>query len=75
MVAAQKRKLWSNQDMAEAVEYVASGKGLRKAARSYNVPIETLRRRVNGTVNLECRPGPATVFTVEEEKKIGSLFN
>ncbi len=33
MAAAQKRKLWSDQAMAEAVECVASGKELREAAR------------------------------------------
>lgn len=36
----------------------------------YNVPVETLRRRVNGTVALECRPGPATVLTPEEEARL-----
>ncbi len=67
MAAAQKRKLWSDH---EAVEGVASGKELREAARLYNVPVETLLRRVNGTVKLECRPGPATVFTAEEEDQL-----
>lgn len=41
----QKRKLWSNESMAAAVEFVRDGKGLREASRLYNVPIETLRRR------------------------------
>lgn len=38
---------------------------LCEAARLYNVPVETLRRRTNG---LECKPGPSTVLTSEEEK-------
>lgn len=54
--------------MKEAVAYVHSGKPLREAARHYNVPVETLRRRTNGTVTLECKPGPSTVLTCEEEK-------
>ena len=54
--------------MKEAVAYVQSGKPLREAARLYNVPVETLRRRTNGTVPLECKPGPSTVLTSEEEK-------
>ncbi len=70
MATFQKRKLWSDLAMVEAVECVASGKGLREAARLYNVPVETLRRRVNGTVMLDCRPGPATVFTKEEEDQL-----
>ena len=38
------------------------GMGLREAARSYNVPVETLRQRVNGNVAIDCRPGPETVL-------------
>ena len=64
----QKRKLWQEESMKEAVAYVQSGKPLREAARLYNVPVETLRRRTNGTVDLECKPGPCTVLTKEEEK-------
>lgn len=74
MPAAQKRKLWSDQAMAEAVEYIASGKGLRETSRLYNVPVETLRQLVNGTVSLECIPGPATVFTAEEEEKLAAYL-
>lgn len=69
MATAQKRKLWSDQAMTEAVERVTSGKKLRETARMYNVPVETLRR-VNGTVPLECRPGPPTVLTTEEEARL-----
>jgi len=32
---AQKRKLWSEQSMQEAVKGVTEGKGLREAARLY----------------------------------------
>ena len=70
MATAPKRKLWSDQAMSEAVDYVASGKGLREAARFYNVPVETLRRRVNGTVKVGCRPGPVTVLSADEEDRL-----
>ena len=49
------------------VKQVKSGMGLREAARLYNVPYESLRRRVNGTVGSDCRAGPPTVLTEEEE--------
>lgn len=65
-----KRKQWSSESMSEAVKSVEAGKGLREASRQYAVPVETLRRRVNGSVELECKPGPATVFTGEEEDEI-----
>lgn len=70
MACAKKRKLWSDESMHEAVDSVAEGKGLREAARMYNVPVETLRRRVNGTVGVDCKPGPATILTVEEEDEV-----
>ena len=64
---SQKRKLWSQESMEAAVQSVQEGMGLREASRLYNVPIETLRRRVTGKVELDCRPGPPTVLTQEEE--------
>ena len=62
-----KRKLWSVESMKEALDFVEGGGGLREAARAYNVPEETLRRRVTGTVSIDCRPDPETVHTKEEE--------
>ena len=56
--------------MLTAVKEVEDGTGLREAAGQYNVPIETLRRRVAGSVTLDCKPGPATVLTSEEESKL-----
>ena len=53
--------------MKEAVAFIQNGNPLRKAARLYNVPVETLIRRVNETVSLKCKPGPSTVLTKEEE--------
>ena len=70
MEARKTRKLWSDESMRAAVESVNQGKGLREAGRLYNVPVETLRRRVTGKVDLDCRPGPATILTKEEEERI-----
>ena len=69
-----KRRLWSDESMVAAVRSVEDGKGLRETARLYNVPVETLRRRVTGSVTLDCRPGPATVLTVEEESKLANYI-
>ena len=66
---ACKRKLWTEISMQAAVSCVLEeGKSLRDAARLYNVPVETLRRRVNGSVTMDCKPGPTTVLTKEEDK-------
>ena len=54
--------------MKEAVAYVQNGHGLREAARLYNVPVETLRRRTSGKVSMECKPGPSNILTKDEEK-------
>ena len=64
----QERKLWSEESMTAATNSVLHDKmTLREASRLYNVPFETLRRRVNGSVKAGCRPGPGTVLTEEEE--------
>ena len=59
------------ESMTAALRDVEDGtKGLREAARTYNVPVETLRRRAVGLVSLECRSGPSTVLTREEEEAL-----
>ena len=65
-----KRKLWTEESMTAAVEYVKTGHPLREGSRLYNVPVETLRRRVTGMVDLSCKPGPSTVLTPEEEEQL-----
>jgi len=68
---ASKRKLWSQESMEAATKSVVEyGKGVREAARLYNVPIETLRVNGTGAVPLGCHPGPHTVLSEEEESWI-----
>ena len=63
-----RRKMWSEESMVAATNSVLhDNKGVREASRLYNVPFETLRRRVKGIVQNGCRPGPATILTEEEE--------
>ena len=69
-----KRKQWSSESMEAAVKFVRDGMGLKEASRLYNLPVETLRRRVIGAVDIHCRPGPPTVLTEEEEKKLSDYI-
>ena len=50
------------------------GKGPRETARLYNLPVESLRRRVVGSVELDCRPGLPTVLTEEEEERLAAYL-
>ena len=43
---------------------------LREASRLYNIPFETLRRHVNGSVEPGCKPGSGTILTEEEEDQL-----
>ena len=47
---------------------------IREASRLYNVPFETLRRSVNGSVKPGSKPGPATVLTEAEEEHLASYL-
>ena len=62
------------QIIAAVDSVLKENKGLREAARLYNVPIETLRRCVNGSVKLDCKPGPAIVLTEEEEDRLAEYL-
>ena len=66
------RKQWSKESMAAALQNVREGMNVREAARLYNLPFETLRRRVVEKVPLECRSGPPTVLTPLEEDELAS---
>ena len=43
---------------------------VRGYGRHHGCIIETLRRRVTGRVDMDCRPGPSTVLTKSEEDEI-----
>ena len=43
---------------------------LREASRLYNIPFETLRRHVNGSVEPGCKPRSGTILTEEEEDQL-----
>ena len=58
--------------MAAALQDVKGGMSVREAAMLYNLPYETLRRRVVEKVDLECRSGPPTVLTEREEDELAS---
>ena len=49
-------------------------KGLREAAQMYNIPVETLRRHANGSVEAGCKPGPSTVLTDKEEDRLATYL-
>ena len=73
---AAKRKQWAADSMEGACNAVKNEQmGLREAARKYNVPVETLRRRTAGLVSLNCRPGPPPVLTTEEEARLSECCN
>lgn len=59
--------------MTAAIGMVEGGMGIREAARLYNIPYETLQRSTNHTVSIDCRPGPSTVLTDNEEEQL-ALF-
>ena len=75
MASEGKRKLWSEESMLAATSSVVQDNmSLREASRLYNVPFQTLRRRVNGSVKPGCKPEPGTVLSEEEEERLASYL-
>ena len=76
-MSPSKRKQWTPESMDAAVSYVKNeNSSLREAARLryINLPVETLRRRVTGSVEMGCKPGPPTVLTTEEEARLAKYL-
>ena len=68
----QKSKFWTEESMEAALNSIHhENKGLREAAR---IPVETLRRHANGSVEAGCKPGPSTVLTDEEEDRLATYL-
>ena len=62
---------WNMDSMKAALEAVkVDSKGLREASREFGVPVTTLKRRVDGLVEVDARPGPSTVLSKEEEDRL-----
>ena len=65
----RKRKQWVAESMEEACNAVKNERmSLQEASRKYNVRVETWR--TTGLVSLDCRLGPHTVLTSEEEARL-----
>ena len=68
-------KALDRRELASAINSnYREDKGLREAARIYNIPVETLIRHVNGSVEVGAKPGPASILTDEEEDTLASYI-
>jgi len=71
----QRRKTWYKESMVAATNSgLHDYRGLRKASRLNNVPYETPRRHITGSVEAGCKPGPSTVHTKGEEDRLASYL-
>ena len=69
------RTQWSVDSIKRAIDAVTrQHKGLRQAAREYGVPVTTLKRHVDCSLAPDCKPGPASTLTKEEEKLVNHIM-
>ena len=63
------RQNYTQEDLILAINAVRKDElSLREAQNMYNVPKDTIRRKVKDTNPTMKRPGPSSVLGVEEEK-------
>ena len=64
-------KNYSTEALDNAFQAVKDGMSVHGAAKRYQVPLTTLRDRVDGRVNIDCvSSGPPPLFTQEQESYI-----
>ena len=56
-------KLWRNESMVRAMEAVAQGQSVRRAAEEHGIPRSTLHDRIAGKVEHGSRSGPRKYLT------------
>ncbi len=71
---SEKRKTWANEQMEGALEAVAKGQSVSKAARDHGVPKTTLLDRTSGRVVHGVKPGPRPYLSPTEEKDLGTFL-
>ena len=68
-----KRKNWTEEQMARAIECAQSGTtSYNKAAEVHGVPKSTLKDRLSGRVEAGCLPGPRPYLQPSEEVELTS---
>ena len=72
MSANKRRKLWTDNNMIEAMEKVKEGMKVSVAGRICGVPRRTLDDRMKGRVRHGTCPGPSTALSKEEEDSLVS---
>ncbi|KAI4470841.1 tc5 transposase dna-binding domain [Holotrichia oblita] len=64
----KKIKNYSVEDMKQAISAVKCGASVSWASKEYKIPRITLLYKVKGKYDVECRMGPETTLTWDEEK-------
>jgi len=68
---ATKRKLWTDQQMVDAMEDVTANRlSANAAARKHGVPPSTLKDRLSGRVVHGSKPGPKPYLTTAAEEEL-----
>ncbi|KAB0799206.1 hypothetical protein PPYR_07086 [Photinus pyralis] len=64
------RGKWTEEMLRTAVQSVSDGTDINEAARIYNIPLRTLKRRIEKKNFTKGRMGPASLLGEEGEKKM-----
>lgn len=68
----RKRKLWTNEDLENAMNYSKAGASLRDAGRKYGIPRATLACRLKNKPLK--KPGPDPKMSPEDEVQLVSYI-
>ena len=63
-------KQYTTESLKKALDMIGKGQTIRQAARNFDVPKSTLYCKLKNFSPLECRKGPKTVLSEEEENDI-----
>lgn len=72
MAKKSSNKQYSEEAITSCIQSIKAGKSVYAGCKEFGIPISTIRYRLSGQWQQKYKPGPHSILSTEEEKKVVS---